>query len=920
MTSFLRHREKVLAHAEQQLASQGKKNAAELLTLYKKFLKIENHRLRLKHYAGGGGREIAQQRADLVDIVLRHLYDSALTAVEPPRGGRGLALVAIGGFGRGELNPFSDVDILFLHEGSKLAPKLGEVIESVLYMLWDVGFKVGHASRTIAGAVEQANADMLSKTALLESRLISGDEKLFTTFKAEFEKRCVSGHEKEYVAERVRNQADRHAKFGSTVSMQEPNIKNGCGSLRDYQNLLWISYFLKRASTTSRLVELKLLPESDRRRLDRAYDFLLRVRTELHYLNKRATDTLSHVFQLQVATKLGYPQKNALRRIEAFMRDYYQHARVIYQLTETLAGKLSITEEESARFGLMRFLMRKQKKEHFDGFYIAQGQLFPESREIFKDDPYRMMRAFQHAQQRGVPFSPELMALVRRRSVSVDRTFAYARSARETFAAILSRKGEVGRVLRLMHEADFLGRYIPEFGELTCLVQHEFFHRYTVDEHTLVCIEKLDGIIDTETPKFSGYRKLFRKLEDPFVLYLALLLHDTGKASNARYHAEASALFASRVAARLQLRSDQRKALTFLVDNHILLSNTAQRRNLEDPATIEEFAGVVRTQPNLDALMLLTLADGLGVGDDTWSDWKEGLVWELYRSTSRYFAEGVSFFHARALERADARQAVQKKLPGDFVEEVDAHFLYMPDSYFRAFDPPAIAGHIRLFRTFFARRLEPKGDALAPAFRWAPHPERGHSELAICTWDRKHLLAKIAGSLAAARLNILSADIFTRGDSLVLDVFRVCDTRFQAVTHTKDRDLVERTLREALATEEYDFLPTLDHARKRREDALLQELEFPTRITIDNDAHPVYTLVDIQTPDRLGLLYRLLKAFGEAGVNIALSRIATEKGAAIDTFYITSAEGRKIKDTPAIGRLQRLLQDVTAPEPEATES
>ncbi len=877
---------------------------AELLALYKKFLKIENHRLRLKHQAGGGGREIAQQRAVLVDIVLRHLYNAATRETAAREAGCGIALVAIGGFGRGELSPHSDVDLMFLHEAAVIPKRIGTIVESILRMLWDIGFKVGHSTRSIEGAIKQANADMLSKTSLLESRFIAGDRTLHDTFQVEFEKKCIVGHEKEYLEQRKENQAERHLKNGSKVTMQEPNIKSGCGSLRDYQNLIWVSIFTNRAGSTSRLVELKLLPESERRKLDRAYDFLLRVRAELHYLNKRATDSLSHVHQLQVATKLGYEQKNPLRRIETFMRDYYQHARAIFQITETTAAKLSMPGESPASNGMLGFLKRKVKRECFDGFYLADGLLYPESREIFKEDPFRMMRAFQHAQLRHADFAPELQTLVRRRLQLVDRTYTYARSARETFAAILSRKGEVGRIVRLMHECDFLGRYLPEFAPLTCLVQHEFFHRYTADEHTLVCLEKLDELIDTESERLQGYREVFKKIEDPFVLYLALLLHDVGKAANARFHAEASAMAAARIAARLQLQSEQRKMLTLLVDQHILLSSTAQRRNVEDPATISEFANAVRNQPNLDALMLVTLADGMGVGDNTWSDWKESLVWQLYRSASRYLAEGEAFFEQRALERKTTREAVLKRLGANYAGEVDAHFLFMPDVYFNSFEEMAIASHIRLFRVFFETQED---DGLTPAVRWIPRPDRGHSELWVCTWDRKHLLAKIAGSLAVAHLNILSADIYTRSDNLVFDVFRVCDTNFQAVTNTKDIELVENTLTESLSRGGFDFGPALNKAM-RRPYQLSQELEFPTRIIIDNDTHPIYTVVDIQTPDRLGLLYNILTGFGEADLNIALSRIATEKGAAIDSFYVTDAKGEKICDTKSIARLQKILQ------------
>ncbi len=908
---MLRHREKVLAHAEQQLLSKGPLNSAELLSLYKKFLKIENHRLRLKHHSGGGGREICALRASLVDIMLRHLLEAAIKTNPDQRPLAPLALVAIGGYGRGELNPFSDVDLMFLHDDSmkKLDPRINEVVQLILYMLWDVGFKVGHSTRSISGAMKQANEDMLSKTALLESRLIAGDEALFGKFRQTFVKQCVEGYVDAYIADRVTNQAERHEKFGRTVYLQEPNIKNGCGGLRDYQNLLWISFFKERVQTTAGLVEKKLLNETERRQLDRAYDFLLRIRTELHYLNKRSTDVIIMSQQLQIANKLNYPQKNMLRRSEAFMRDYYQHARNIYSITELLCERLSVlpaTRQRAA--GLLGFLGKTTpaKTEEFDGFHSVGGKIYAESSNIFNQEPARMMRLFQHMQQRALVLSPELEQLVRRRIHLVDRTFQYARATRETFLAICSRKGQVGRIFRAMHEVDFLGRYLPEFGQLTCLVQHEFFHRYTADEHTLVCVEKLDMLVDTPDPKFAEYKKLFHDLEDPLVLYLAMLLHDTGKAANAKIHAEASALFAQKVSRRLQLTAEQRKALVLLVDNHIVLSMTAQRRNLDDVATIAEFAGLIRSQPNLDALMLLTLADGQGTGDENWSDWKEGLVWQLFRNTALYLADGAAVYRHRTIEREGLRSKILKKLGAEFREEIDAHFEHMPERYFQAYGVFEIIEHLRLFRIFLETRHTTDAPPLAPATKWIAHPNRGHSEFLFCGWDRKELLARIAGSLSVAQLNILSADAFTRTDNLVLDIFRVCNTKFEAVTDEKDMALVEKRLRQSLEAVEFDFTPLL--AKKKREFHLAQELDFPTRLVIDNDAHPIYTLVDIQTPDRLGLLYKLLHAFAESGVQIALSRIATEKGAAIDAFYVSDHEGRKLRSSATIARLQKALQ------------
>ncbi len=918
-----RHREKVLASAEQQLAAQGRLDTPELIALYKKFLKIEEHRILLQHKSGGGGRQICGLRASLLDIVLRHLLKLVLPENKkaPP-----IAIVALGGYGRAELNPFSDVDIMFLVADSSrgLSPVLNEAIQRIYYLILDSGLKVGdHATRTIAEAIKQANADMLNKTTMLEARLVAGDTQLFEQFRERYLRLCVEPHLDDYIAARIANQAERHEKFGRKVTMQEPNIKNGCGGLRDYQNLLWMAFFKFRVQTTAGLVEKKFCNEAERRQLEKAYDFLLRTRTELHYLNKRPADVIVLSQQLTLATRLGYTQKNILRRSEAFMRDYYQHARNIYTLTNVLSERMALpVPDPNPKHGLLSLLKRNRPQiEHFDGFYATEGLLFHEARDIFTQDHPRLMRLFQHMQQRNLRMSAELQHLVRRRLHLVDKTFCYAKATRETFIAICSRKGEVGRILRAMHEVDFLGRYIPEFGQLTCLVQHEFFHRYTADEHTLVCIEKLDRIVDTLDPKLANYQRMFQQLEDPFVLYLSLLLHDTGKAANARNHSEASAVYAARVARRLQLSPEQRKSLVLLVDNHIIMSMTAQRRNLDDTATIAEFAAVVKSQANLDMLMLLTLADGQGVGDDEkWSDWKENLVWQLYNSTTLYLADGEAFFRQRVIEREGLRKSVERHLPANFSDEIDAHFEFMPDRYFQTHTAEDVAEHICLFRQFLANHCNSESSPLAPAVRWVPKPNQGHTEVWICGWDRRELLARIAGSFSSAGMNILSADVYTRGDGLVLDFFRVCTTGYEAVDDERDWRGVEKRLATVLATEDYDFTEHLAKHKKRRGFHLSQELDFPTRISIDNDAHPIYTLIDIQAPDRLGLLYTLLRAIGRAGAQIALSRIATEKGAAIDSFYVTDVEGKKMKDKASVARLQAALGEASQQAPAVAES
>ena len=908
-----RHLEQVLAHAANQLAATGARRPTEVLPLYKKFLNVEEHRLRLKHQAGGGGREICARRAELIDVLLQYVFGAAATASRGNGASRTpLALIALGGYGRGELNPFSDIDVMLLHhQGSKkVSPHLEEMGQQVLYLLWDSGFKVGHSTRSIKEAIAQANRDMRTKTAMLESRFLAGDTELAREFRKQFRSKCVEGHEREYVEMRMQDQVARHKKFGDSVYLQEPHVKSGCGGLRDYQNLLWMTYFKEGSLSTNQLVGKDWLSESDQRQIERAYDFLLRLRTDLHYMTGRATDTLHMNLQDQIAQRLNYSPQNGQLRSETLMRDYFEHTRNIFRVTERITEQFVSGHVTSRTRSLFSFLplVRPDKVPIGDSFFVRNNQLHPARRDLFRKGPEQMMRAFQLTQERALDLSPELADLLSRSLGQVTRTYQYARGPRDIFKAILSRKGEVGRILRMMHRVDFLGRYIPEFGQLTCLVQHEFLHRYTADEHTLVCIDKLDALATTEDPKLIAYRGIFERLEDPFVLYLALLLHDSGKAVGARRHSEASALFAQRVATRLQLSSEQRKSLILVVDHHLTLSMIAQQRNLDDPATVTELAGIVKNQKNLNALMLLTLADGQGTSAEAWSDWKESLVWELFHETSRYLADQKSYYEQTRIERDSLQAAVAENLSPDYADEIDAHFEFMPDNYFRGSDVPDIVEHLKLFRSF-VENVSGRGEyPLASAVKWKALSEQGHSVVSFCTWERERLLAKIAGSFSVVPINILSADIFPRGDSVVLSIFRVCNTKAQAVTDPRTFELVEQTLQSALDDENFDFLPLIEKAKRQSRHRLTPGMEFPTRIALDNKTHPAYTLIEIQAPDRLGLLYDILTCLDRDRVSIALSRINTQDGAAIDTLYVVDRSTHaKIADSHRIRAIHEHL-------------
>src|SRR6476620_2743420 len=452
-----RHLEQVLAHAENQLAATGATRPTEVLPLYKKFLKIEEHRLRLKHQAGGGGREICTLRVELIDVLLRHVFAAAVTAAVPEKNGKDqpLSLIALGGCRRGELNPFSDVDVLLLHEPhrGKISPYIEQIVEQILYLLWDVGFKVGHSTRSIKGAIEQANRDMLTKTAMLESRHLAGDPLLAAEFRNEFRAKCVEGRERKYVEMRMRDQVARHKKFGDSVYLQEPNLKSGCGGLRDYQNLLWMTYFKEGSLSTNQLVGKDWLSESDQRGIERAYDFLLRLRTDLHYATGRSTDILHINLQEEIARRLNYSPRNGQLRSEALMRDYYEHTRNIFRVTERITEQFVggyVTSKTRSLFSFLP-LVRADKTPIGDSFFVRSKQLHPARRDLFRKEAEQMMLAFQFAQERGLDLSPELEDLLSRSLRNVTRTYQYARGPRDIFKSILSQKGKVGRILRMMH-------------------------------------------------------------------------------------------------------------------------------------------------------------------------------------------------------------------------------------------------------------------------------------------------------------------------------------------------------------------------------------------------------------------------------------------------------------------------------------
>jgi [protein-PII] uridylyltransferase len=894
---------KIEASAAARLPLPPGREPIQELARYKAFLKVETHRLKLLHRAGGGGLEVCRARAVMIDLLLRYLWHTAKENLTeqaqkefPP-----LALVGIGGYGRAELNPHSDIDFMFLHSrqiaANRPLPYLSKIIDGILYPLWDIGLKVGHSVRNVEDCVKVANTDMQSKTSLIEARLVVGDEGLFMKFQKALLSKCVDGHEAEYIAMRLADQAERREKFGNSACMQEPNLKNGCGGLRDFQNLLWMAFFKYRTRSLKDLQAHGLISEKERKQLEGAYDFLLRARTEMHYHLNRAMDVLSKNLQPAVAHNLGFAERSPSKRIEQFMREVYMRSRSIFLITRTLEQRLALQPPAQRRLSLRSLLPggRKPASEPVDGFRFNDREIYAVSNRVFREQPRRLMRVFLYAQQRGLLLHPDLAQLLRNELALVDRAFLTDEHVRDTFLTILDQRGSVAPILRAMHEVDLLGRYIPEFGKLTCLVQHEFYHQYTADEHTLVCLEQLDRIWEAKTPPHSNYAELLHKLERPFVLYLALLLHDVGKPEG-HGHPALSGAMALRVAKRLGLDGAATHTLRVIIENHLLLASVSQRRDLDAPAIIRQVAKQAQTPETLAMLTLHTFADSLATSDKLWNGFKDSLLWSLHDKTMALMTGGTEFIRTEEVQRELLRQEVSRLLADDSdQEELQALFTTLPHRYYQIHSAREVIDDLKLVNRFLRSQVLDEDNALAPVVNWQDEPDRGANLVKICTWDREGLFSKIAGSFSAAGLNILSARIFTRSDGIVLDSFSIAEARTGSLAGPEPREKFQEVLKKALTGGVVDF-PALI-ARQKITRPLYHAYtgeHISTQVRFEDEASDTRTLIEIETEDRLGLLYIISQTLAELNLDISTAKILTEKGAAIDSFYVRETDGARV--------------------------
>jgi len=909
---------------------------AQRLAACKTWLLAETERIQLKHKAGEPGQKIVQAIAAKTDHLLQPLFAAAIeswqrTHGEPPAPA---CLIALGGYGRSELNPLSDVDVMFLYPTVAKSPDLAKFQEhltnEILYPLWDLRLKIGHSTRMLNEVFAEAARDIRTKTSLLEARLIAGSESLFENFATAYRKHYLSDNPKGYIAARLGDQAARRLQHGDTVFMQEPDIKNGVGGLRDYQNALWMARVRLGIERVDQLEEQHYLHAGELREFKRAYHFLLRVRNELHYMSKHPTDVLNLETQPRLAANLGYKQEAMLERVEAFMQDYYGHAQAIYRISKIIEQRLALTIAGGPGIvGSLKNLLlarRSERTKRIDGFLLRGRELAAEHPNIFKEDPVRLIRVFRHCQQLGCTPDVDLSALIRGSLRLVNKRVIESLDANLSFRTMLEEAGRVYPALALMHELGVLGRFMPEFKPLTCLVQHEYYHRYTADIHTLSAIRELDTIFTPAAPSAQKYRDELHKTAKPTLLYLILLLHDIGKGQGIQGHAESGVVIAGPVLQRLQIDAGSQAVVNFIIKNHLVMARFWQKHDLDDPQTSAAFAEIVGDPDRLRYLYVHTFCDACGTSASLWNGYKDSLHRTLFDTTLERLTLGDKVdTRLREIKEMTRQSLIAQTIPGISPDEITAHFNLLPERYFIQTDAPEITLHIQMVnRLLHSISAADSLGSLKPVIEWKDDINRSYTTVHVVTWDRAGLFYKLAGAFSVAGLSILSAKITTRTDHIAIDTFHVVEPGRGVVQNQKAMETFARTVEEALVGNK-DLLPDITAQAKKYADATRYTAaatphlpaSFPPTVEVYHELSLNRIIVEIQAHDQIGLLYRLVKSISDHGYDTTFARINTERGVAIDTFYIEPNKPDDTEDSARLHTLRDTLRAIITPPPVA---
>jgi [protein-PII] uridylyltransferase len=856
-----------------------------------------SRRLAEKPYAG---TETATAYAFLHDQLLRLVWDHVVTHEYPlanPTTAERLTLLAAGGYGRGEMAPFSDVDIGFVMPGKRTG-WTESVIESILYLLWDLGLKVGHSARSLDELIRAALADHTVRTAILESRYLWGDEALHDEVQALFWKKA-GGAPRVFVKEKLDERDARHKRMGDSRYLVEPNVKEGKGGLRDLHTLFWIGKYVHRVGSVAELVDVGLLSADELRRFQRAERFLWAVRCHLHLVAGRAEERLTFDYQRAIADRMNYAERPGKSSVERFMRHYFLHARTVGDLTGVFLAHLDEKFAARGRRFTLPSLVRRPRR--LEGFMLERGRLAVPDREYFVQDPVRLIQIFALADRHGLEIHPEAMRAAAASARLIDAGIRVDPRANALFLDVLTSPRDPETVLRWMNEAEVFGRFVPDFGRVVARMQFDMYHHYTVDEHTIRAIGLLARIEKGELKRDHPLAtRLFQHIASRRVLYVAVLLHDIAKGRGGDHSVQGEEIALS-LCPRLGLTAAETETVAWLVRWHLLMSATAQKRDLSDPKTIQDFVDRVKSLERLRLLLILTVVDIRAVGPGTWNDWKAQLLRTLFDAAEEMLRLGHK--QQGRMERVEeVRQALRDRL-GWNDARFTAHAERLPDSYWLAEPIEVIERNAR-----FVSAADAGGPDTDP-FEAAAQLERGATLVTVYTKDRPGLFYRVAGAISLAGGNIIDARIHTTADGMALDNILVQDMDRRPIKDRHQLKRLERAVRDAVAGQEPSIPKLAARALPLRR---AEAFRINPAVFIDNKASGRHTVVEINARDRAALLCELARAFHESKASIRSAHIATYGERAVDVFYVADRDGAKITAPARLKRMEKRLLKAAA--------
>ena len=847
-----------------------------------------------RHMAGARGKVVCAAHALSADLIVRYLYENFIGRRKSISSGSipKFCIVALGGYGRSELSPKSDIDILFLHSPRNSDAFKTAVVDGIAYPLWDAGLKLGHSSRTYREAVADAQSDFILRNSMLDARTVCGDAAVYSKFRSRFDALC-SARKDEHFDGLMRLKRDRHAKCGWTPYLQEPNVKNGIGGLRDAQTMRWKTLLNFGSDNLLELVSRSIISVSEYKAVRRAYEFLLRVRNDMHYHFGRANDLLDLETQPKIAEHLGFSGEGE-GGVEEFMRRVYSSFRAIDSVSKTARKRmgLSLPDDVIENMRHMGTRLPANRKFSIDGFSFYRGDVDAISTSVFSRDPSKLVKVFALFQKYGAVPSDRLEVLIKDSRRLVDDSVRSDPATISAFLSILENRGSVFPTLELMHYWGVLGAFVPEFKDITCMVQHEFYHRFTADMHILNTIAQLDKIFRARESDgvYWEYHNVLVSSPAPNLLYLMLFLHDIGKGDGIRGHAEVGAEIGAKILARWGVPKSDADSILFVVKNHLQMARFWQTHDVEDESSIEEFAAIAKNAELLKYLYVLTFCDAMGTADGFWNSYKQSLHTSLYKGTLSYFRKRN---YPESVERRKSRvfgEALETPQGAHLQPDLLELMRNLPRNYFMFHGRNDLIMHAGMLRQLRARRKNS-----APVIEWRDEPNDSISRLYVASRDSGGLFAILAGVVTLSGLDILGSKIFTCSDGMVLDAFYVRGIFDGMAANPKMKSRFESEVRAALSGE-----VSLD----RRVDEMFYA---DTRAAKDGGGEVVSGVsirrsqkkiaLEIRARDRVGLLYKVARAIGSCGYDIEFARVNTERNWAQDAFRLSP---RPLAEPPSV--------------------